>query len=95
MYLRTAKMANLDYLICPQLPGLFINFHTVVRLRHAHNSQKIGQNLYSMLHLPSSMINDNVKLRGDNVMPFSREGNPHQHCYTQLPCEYRVFSQCE
>jgi hypothetical protein len=50
-------MANLDYLIYPQLPGLFINSHGIVRMGHAHNSQKIGQDLYSMLHLPSSMVN--------------------------------------
>jgi hypothetical protein len=50
-------MANLDYLIYPQLPGLFINSHGIVHLGHAHNSRKIEQDLYSMLHLPSSMIN--------------------------------------
>jgi hypothetical protein len=50
-------MANLDYLIYPQLPGLFINSHGIVRLGHAHSSRKIEQDLYSMLHLPSSMIN--------------------------------------
>ena len=50
-------MANLDYLIYPQLPGLFKNSHGIVRLGYAHSSRKIEQDLYSMLHLPSSMIN--------------------------------------
>jgi hypothetical protein len=60
-YLRAATMADLDYLIYPQLPGLFINSHGIVRLGYARNSRKIGQDLYSMLHLPSGMINGQCK----------------------------------
>jgi hypothetical protein len=56
-YLRPATMANLNYLIYPQLPGLLITSHSIVRLGHAHNFRKIGQDLYSMLHPPTSMIN--------------------------------------
>jgi hypothetical protein len=92
-YLRTTPVANLDYLIYPQLLELFIDSHGVILLWHARNSRKIEQGLYRMLHLPSTIISEAE--RGYNILPSLREGNPHQLRCIQLQCEYRAFSQCE
>lgn len=65
-YLRSALVANLDYLIYPQLPELFIDSHGGGR-GHAHNSRKTERGLYSMLHLPSTIIN---VMPRDFTMPY-------------------------
>ncbi len=54
-------MVNLDYLVHPQLPRLFIYSRGVARLGHAHNSQTTWQDLYRMPHPPSGMINGQFK----------------------------------